>query len=339
MSNYVKAGYVYGGRLRDVTDIAAKQLNVINLAFGHCVDSRLEFDCSCADNVTRLREVNPELKILVSVGGWGAGGFSPMAATEANRSRFAESAVDIFRRARLDGIDIDWEYPCDSSAGIESSPDDKVNFTLMLKALRDALDKEKTPSGQRPMLTIAAGAGEYFINDTEMDKVAELLDYVSLMTYDMRGSWSHRSGHHTNLYKPCDDDPASVEHAVEIFHAAGVPLDKIVIGSAFYSRKWENVADKNHGYMQPCESTGGFGPSFSDLYENYIDKNGYVRYWDDVACAPYLYNGSTFISYDDEQSVAAKCEYVKAKSLRGIMYWEHSCDKTGRLLATIDSNL
>jgi chitinase len=159
MNNYVKAGYVSRHGLTQITEKAARSLNVINIAFGHCVDSEISFDCSCAGDIKVIRQYNPDIKILLSVGGWGSGGFSPMAATETNRKKFAVSAVHVMIAAGLDGIDIDWEYPCINSAGIEASPDDKYNFTYMLAALREELDTITTQSGNRPMLTTAVGAG------------------------------------------------------------------------------------------------------------------------------------------------------------------------------------
>ena len=72
---------------------------------------------------------------------------------------------------------------------------------------------------------------------------------------------------------------------------------------------------------------------------DYIDKNGYTRYWDDEAKAPYLFNGSTFLSYDDPESLKAKCEYVNREGYAGIFYWEHVCDATRTLLDTLYQNL
>ena len=61
------------------------------------------------------------IKALLSVGGWAAGGFSPAVATAKSREVFAESLVDIVNDFGFDGIDMDWEYPCDDVAGIEAS--------------------------------------------------------------------------------------------------------------------------------------------------------------------------------------------------------------------------
>ncbi len=255
MIKFIKAGYAGRNSLSGITAEAALSLNVMNIAFGHVADSRIVFDCGCAEDIDRIKTLNPEIKILLSVGGWGSGGFSPMASAPETRHKFAGSAGKILTECGLDGIDLDWEYPCIDTAGIEASPDDKFNFTLLLAALREELDTKKINSGNRPMMTIAAGAGDYYIKNTQIDLIAPMVDYISVMTYDMRGSWSYTTGHHTNLFKPqnSETDPESAEHSVGLFTSAGVPRKKIVIGSAFYSRKWENVKNENNGYLQQAK--------------------------------------------------------------------------------------
>ena len=336
MSKYYKIGYVWDRYLDKVTPEDLKILTHINIAFGLVEDGKVKIShLKNMEQLARLREINPQIKILLSVGGWGAGGFSNAAATAEGCEIFAQSALDAYNNLGLDGIDIDWEYPCSDAAGIDSSPKDKYTFTTMMQKIREALPTSA-------MVTIAAGAGEYFIAGTEMDKVVKYLDYVQLMTYDMAGG--KRTGHHTNLYAPSDAvRQSSADYAVNIFNQAGVPLDKIILGAAFYSRDWKDVqSTENNGLNQETSNTQsypGFGPKYSVLYDEYINKNNYVRYWDDNAKAPYLFNGSHFITYDDEESIAHKCGYIKKKNIKGIMYWEHSCDETRRLLNAINDNL
>jgi chitinase len=68
-------------------------------------------------------------------------------------------------------------------------------------------------------------------------------------------------------------------------------------------------------------------------------KNGFIRYWDPIAAAPYLYNPEKqiFVSYDDPQSLALKCKYVLAHKLRGIMFWDYESDSTGALLDAVNA--
>ena len=331
----LKAAYIVHNELKNTTADDARRLDVINIAFAHCRDSLFYFkDEESLSELPRLRLANRNLKILFSIGGWGSGGFSTMAREANTREKFALSCLDAVKRYGLDGVDIDWEYPCLDWAGIDASPDDRVNFTKLLETVREVFDRYD----EKLMLTIAVGNDSYFIENTEMDRVANVLDYVSLMTYDMRGCGDRVTGHHTNLFKPSLTLPRahrSVEHSVKIYHEAGVPLEKLVIGIAFYSRMWKNVESCENGGLYQKAAPGDYGPSYHEIREHYLDRNGFVRYYDSECEAPYLFDGSTFISYDDEESIAAKCRYVKDTGLLGVMYWEHSCDKTRVLLSAI----
>ena len=323
-------GYVTNGALQGVTREDANRLTHINLAFGKVKDGLLSMhELTHIDEVARIRALNPALRFVLSVGGWGAGGFSLMARTAAGREAFAASCLKEVEKYNLDGIDIDWEYPCDNSAEIDCDPSDKQNFTYLLQALRDAL-------GDGRIVSIAAGAGNYFIEDTEMDKVAAICDYVQIMTYDIRSGFQREAGHHTGLFtSPGDRLNGSVKASVDAFHAAGVPREKIVIGAAFYSRRWDGLPDVNHGLFQQAQTVGQYGPGYTRLVEEFIDRNGFTRYWDDDAKAPYLFNGSSLISYDDPESIRLKCEYLKEEGLLGIMYWDHGSDPSRKLLGAM----
>lgn len=340
-NNRLIIGYVQSSALPSITPEDARKMTHINIAFGHVRDDRVTVENTAnLDFLPRLREYNPNLGILLSIGGWSAGGFSEAAATAEGRRLFAETSVEILRKYQLDGIDVDWEYPTYAAAGIGASPDDKYTFTLLLEELRKALDAQGEKDGRHYYLTIAVGAGQYFVDGTEMDKAHKYLDWVQLMTYDMRGGFQNTTGHHTNLYTPTGDlNRSSVVDTVRIFTEAGVPKEKLVIGAAFYSRKWTNVPNVNNGMLQMSPANGGYGPDYSDLVANYIDKNGFVRHWDDEAKAPYLFDGSTFITYEDPESIKAKCQYLKEAGLLGIMFWEYSCDNTRTLLETIHKSL
>ena len=343
--NYIRAAYVYSGYLDKVTADDLKILTHINIAFGLVKNGCVTVDhirekLSAIENI---RKMKPEIKIVLSVGGWGAGGFSEAASTDEGCRLFAKTAADIQREFTLDGIDIDWEYPAIDEAGITATPEDRENFTRMLRYLREELDNCKAFDGGRCLLTIAAGAGKYFADQSaELPVITEILDFISLMTYDL-AKFDGYTGHHTNVYDPDSDDPRFAwggASTVEYFHEHGVPYEKMVYGAAFYSRRFNEVkSNDNNGLHQPAGVLNLYGPGFTDLYYNYIDKNGWTRYWDDTAKSPWLFNGTDFITYEDEQSIAEKCEYIKKKGILGIMYWEHSCDETRKLINTIGDGL
>jgi chitinase len=334
---YIVAGYIGHSHLPDLTKEDLMKLTHLLIAFAHVKDETIRTaHLRHLERLGQLKRDHPGLTILLSVGGWGAGGFSEAAATERGRQRMAESALRALSDYPFDGIDLDWEYPCYSEAGIASSPDDKTNFTLLLKTIRNALDRKGERDGRRYLLTIAAGADRYYLDGTEMDQAQKVLDFVQLMTYDMRGGFQTLTGHHTNLYTGTGDlFRISVDASVRMFVRAGVPREKIVIGAAFYSRMWKGVPDVRNGLYQMAAGAGGYGPDYTALAAEYIGKNGYARYWDDEAKAPYLFDGSSFISYDDEESIGHKGEYVRQNGLAGLMFWEYGCDRTHRLLDSI----
>src|SRR5690606_34219345 len=186
-----------------------------------------------------LKKINPDLKIIPSVGGWSwSENFSDAVLTPSSRKKFAKSNVDIVRQYDLDGVDIDWEYP--AMRGEEGNiyrPEDKQNFTLMFEEIRAELDRLAAETGKKYLLTAAVGGSKSFVNNTEMDKVGAILDYILIMTYDYGG---RTVAHHTNLYPMKGNETGSSAHkSVVDFMEAGVPAHKIGLGAAFYSRSRE----------------------------------------------------------------------------------------------------
>lgn len=337
---YVFAPYLgcgealYNVRVRDI-----ERVTHLNIAFMHVVDgeaSIAHLKKEDLDTIRGFKKINPDLKLVFSIGGWGAGGFSDACKTPEGLEKLASSTVKIALDEGFDGVDIDWEYPCSDQAGIDYGPYDKENFTAFMRSLRKHLDA----AGEGHILSVAVGAEQYYIDGTEMDKVAEVCDFINLMTYDMRGGFTNVAGHHTNLYYQQGDKnsgPAS-ERTVEIFHEAGVPYEKMVLGAAFYGRVWSGCNTwVNNGLGATAKTVGtGLWGGYDEIKRDYINKNGYVRFWDDAAKAPYLYNGDTFISYDDPDSLREKCKYIQEKGLAGMMYWVYGCHE---LFEAIENNL
>lgn len=326
-------GYVGKEHLKNVTDADAKNLDGINIAFAKVENNCVVYDDhGTKEEIVRLTAINPSLKFLISVGGWGAGNFSEAAYTDEARKTFAKTTLEWVNKLGLAGIDLDWEYPCDTGAGISGCKEDKQNFTLLLKELRETFDRQD----KTLLLTIAAGGTESYLKGVEAQEIIKYLDYIQLMTYDLRGASQLVTGHHTNVFESkFDSCRASVDSAVKDFMAAGIPAEKLVIGAAFYSRIWTGVPNDNNGLIQMGKTPGVAGPNYGELVENYINKNGYTRHWDDSAKAPYLYNGDAFISYDDEESIAHKVTYAKDNNLLGLMYWQYSSDSTKTLTGVL----
>jgi chitinase len=325
-------------------EINARKLTRINYAFANIKEGEIvegfSHDAENFATLNRLKRVNPSLKVLVSVGGWTwSGGFSDMALTRRSRARFILSAVRFVERYKLDGLDIDWEYPGQVGNGNTFRSQDKQNFTLLLAELRHRFDLEQKRLGRRLYTSIATGASQKFLDNTEMDKVQRYVDTVNLMTYDFYVG-GPMTGHDAPLFhNPADPKNVSAERSIEIYLQAGVPARKIVLGVPFYGRSWGEVSSANEGLFQPGKAARGVHFSYPELPN--LLATGFVRHWDATASVPFLYNPQTqvFVTYEDPQSLAAKCRFVRQRRLGGVMFWEYSNDSTGILLDAVHAGL
>ena len=189
----------------------------INYAFAH-VDStfsKLKIDNEGRlSEITALKQKAPHLKVLLSVGGWESGRFSEMAANEQYRLSFANDCRRAIEQFQLDGIDIDWEYPTSSAAGISSSPDDTQNYTLLMRDLRKAIGPDK-------LLTLASVYNGNYIDFKAIDPY---IDFVNVMVYDI----NRPPYHHAALYRSPLVGDGCGEEAVEAHIQKEVPVEKLV---------------------------------------------------------------------------------------------------------------
>lgn len=352
--NYMVVGYVAGFRNYDFSKIDASLLTHINYAFANIIDGEVMFGSEAIDNtgmnaedirvLSALKEVNPDLKILVSVGGWGwSGNFSDAALTDSSRSRFGASAARFISDYSLDGIDIDWEYPNHPGAGNTYRPEDVRNFTLLLECVRKHIDSLALAEGRKEkyLLTIATGASEHYAANTELGPLSQYLDFINIMTYDFHHGASTQTGHHANLWLSSLDTPDgdATDRAVELHLKAGVPPEKLNIGIPFYGRVWRGVEPVNNGLYREAATTGA-GMPYAEVLKALADP-AFTRFYDSTAASPFLWNASdsVFISYEDEGSIAARMEYVRSKGLGGVMFWEYTEDIDGLLLNAISEGL
>lgn len=353
-ADYMVVAYVSGYRNFDFSKIDAAKLTHINYAFANIIDGEVMFGSEAIDNtemnaddirtLTALKTVNPDLKVLVSVGGWGwSGNFSDAALTDSSRNRFAASAARFIRDYGLDGIDIDWEYPNHPGAGNTYRPEDVHNFTLMLECVRKHIDSLAAAKGRKEkyLLTIATGASELYAANTELGPLSEYLDFINIMTYDFHHGASTQTGHHANLWLSSWDAPDgdATDRAVELHLKAGVPPEKLNIGIPFYGRVWKGVEPVSNGLYREAATTGA-GMPYTEVLKALADP-AFARIYDSSAASPFLWNerDSVFISYEDPASIAVRMEYVRKKGLAGVMFWEYTEDVDGMLLRAITEGL
>src|SRR6478752_1556673 len=201
--------YVGGFRgLINTDSIDVWRLSHINYAFIDIKDNRawLHHEATDTINLQRLSElknINPTLKILISIGGWTwSKNFSDAVLTDTSAQNFAQSAVDIVSKYDLDGVDIDWEYPGMIGDSNVYRPEDRTGYTNLFKNLREKLDALGKQTNKKYFVTTAIGGSLEFLQHTQLEVAQQYLDYINLMAYDFNEGYDNMAGHHTNLFSP-----------------------------------------------------------------------------------------------------------------------------------------
>lgn len=344
-------------------EIPVEKLTHIIYSFTNVIDGEMKFRNPESagpklEALVKQKERNPNLKVMIACGGWGADGFSDMALTEESRAKFIQSASEFIKQYQLDGMDMDWEYPGISGAGTMARTEDTQNFTVLMKGLREMLDTFDS----HKILTFASAGWKRYYDFIELNEVMKYADYTNVMTYDQVSGVSIYTGHHTplgdmrsediqgtpfqahldSLYQSGenpDPDPKSAQKIVDFLIKEGVDPKQIVIGGAFYGRVWKGVPPTNNGLFQLSSGLHIGWMAYHQIREKYETDSSFQRYWDEKAEAPYLYNSSDslFVSYDDTVSLARKTRYAMEKGIGGIMFWELGNDtkEEGSLLNAI----
>ncbi len=301
------------------------------------------------NQLKKLKAKYPNIKVLISLGGWTySRGFSSAARPE-NRVAFVSSCIDAYIRGNLpvtdgaggagaalgvfDGIDLDWEYPvaCGLSCG---APEDNANFTALLAEFRRQLN------AVRPglLLTVAVGAGIDKIRVTDPGNYHQYLDFINVMTYDFHGAFDPITNHHSALYgSPADPSTGDTRSynsndAIQAFRSRGVPASKLNLGIGFYGRGWTNVSSTNNGLYQTGTAAPATYEAGIEDYKVIKTKSG-SHHTDATARAHWLLSGNTFWSYDDPALIFEKMQYVKNQNLGGAFFWEFSGDDAQGSLA------
>ena len=320
------------------------------------------------NQLKKLKAQNPNLKVLVSIGGWTYSKFfSDAAATPARRQAFVSSCINMFIKGNLptgiggdpaggtgaaagvfDGIDLDWEYPGSAGghAGNHVSASDKANFTALAAEFRSQLDAYGATTGKHYLLTAFVSADPAKVSvGFDVPGLMSSLDYATIQGYDMHGAWETVTNHQSSLHEPAGDpSPANAqfndELAVNTWVNAGAPKSKLQLGVPFYGRGWTGVTNANNGLFQ--NATGPASGTYEAGIEDYkVLKNlGYPVFRDNANGVAWLFNGSTFWTYDDPTAIGQKMAYIKSTGLAGVMIWElDGDDATGSLISAVNTGL
>jgi chitinase len=296
-----------------------------------------------AGNLNQLAELkakNPKLRVLISLGGWTLSAyFSDAALTDASRKKLVSSCVDLWIKGNLpgltagvaagifDGVDLDWEWPgSEGNAGNVIRPEDKTNFTLLAAEFRSQLDKLGRQTHKHYDLTAFLPAAPAKITaGFEANKIFKYLDFGTVQGYDYHGSWENRTNQQSSIFVPAgapDNPDFSIDNAINAWLAAGAKRDKLVLGMPYYSQGWTGITSGGNGRF--ATATGPAPGVFANGTEDYKTvKNlpGFTLYRDWRAGNSWLFDGTTYWTYDDPAQLLQKTLYIRAKGLGGAMMW------------------
>jgi chitinase len=286
------------------------------------------------ERFTKLKEKNPELKVIVAIGGWNEGSikYSQMSRTREGRRKFIDSVIVFLDRFKFDGLDLDWEYPANRDS--EDYPEDKQNFAHLVRETREEFDKYGY------LLTAAVSAGEPTIKKAyDIPTISRYFHFISIMAYDFHGAWDKHTGHHSPLYRnPLDVgqfEVFNVNHSVSYWIANGAPRDKLVLGMGTYGRGVTLNKAAENGLYAPGDKPIRAGPYTREAgfwgYNEICDTlrrepDRWTVVTDPYYMAPYAYNGREWIGYDTPESIKIKAEYARDMGLAGGMVWSLETD-------------
>ena len=316
-----------------LTEEQEQSLDIVNYAFSQIVKSTKNgvttFSISAPGLVYRLTKPlhNAGIRVVLSLGGWQNDSsfwntYREACSTTEYRTQVAEAIYECMKSNNLDGIDFDWEYPGSS---------DKTIFFELIKEVKRVFVAHGC---EDYLITMAIPGGSWSALGYDYAKLDAYTDYYYVMTYDLDSS--SVTMHHTAL-KTSNTSRPSIQSSVEYLLQNKVTPSKIVIGAAFYGRIYQGVSNTNNGLSQSYEKRSTI--SYTGIKEDYLSRlnTEVFEYYDSGANASYLYDTKNhiFITYDNEQSIIAKCNYVSENKLGGIMFWSFNNNPSGELLHAI----
>ncbi|MGL4774367.1 MAG: glycosyl hydrolase family 18 protein, partial [Clostridium sp.] len=306
-----------------------------------------------------MKKEHPDVKLLLSIGGWAASrGFYTMMDTDAGIDAFVDSCVEFIRTYGFDGVDIDFEFPSSTSQSgnpadfdVSEPRRDTINerYNVMMKKLREGIDKAGEEDGKDYLLTAAVSASSWVLGGVSSNEYAKHLDFLSVMSYDFHGGWNEFVENQANIYP----DPADRETMNMLMPVLGMdwaykyyrgvlPPEKILMGVPYYTRGWENVQGGNGTGLHGSSKTPATGKYniWADLDENgneipaganplwhvlnLMEQDPNLKvHWDDVGKVPYIWQNEekVFLSFENERSIDERLKYIEEKNLGGALIW------------------
>lgn len=305
-----------------------------------------------------MKKMYPDTTVLVSTGGWAASqSLWLVMDSEENMNKFADSAVSFIRKYGFDGIDIDFEYPSETSQSGNPADFDiseprrkgiSERYTQFAKIMSKKLADASTEDGKYYWFTSAVTASSWVLGGQNSSEFLDYFDFVSVMSYDYHGGWNQYVENQANIYADPNDTETKPLALPTLgfdwsmrYYRGRVQSEKILMGVPYYTRGWTNVQGGDHGLhgssktpatgqdniwhdkdANNTETPAGANPLWHVLNLMKKDSN-YQKYWDPAGRVPYVWNEQTktFLTFEDEQSIQERINFVEENNLGGVLIW------------------
>jgi chitinase len=333
----VKAAYWFPGNEFPVSSIDSTLFTHLFCAFADLNSTTYKVTISSPNSAQfstftqTVQKKNPSVKTLLSIGGGDskASTFASMATQPSTRKSFIDSSIKLARSNNFHGLDLDWEYP--------STKEEMTNFGSLLNEWRAAVAAESKSSGKAPLLLSAAVfySSDYYSLIYPIQAISNTLDWLNVMAYDFYTPDANNSPAKTGppaaLYNPTSK--VSGDAGVRAWIQSGVAAKKLVLGLPFYGHGWRLVNANNHGIFAPANGAASDGLGYGGI-KDFITQNRGTAVYNATIVTDYCYAGTTWIGYDDTQSISTKVTYAKGKGLLGYFAWHVGADKNFALSQT-----
>lgn len=302
----------------------------IIIAFASVDKNRIYFidDDTIIDSVVKLKRKNPKLKLLMSVVSFNSQdvGFPVMVTNETNRKEFIDSAIQLMTEYSLDGIDLDWEFP---AWPVSKNITQKDQFTQLLQEMRMYF---KT----KYLISVAVAAPfPIVVRAYDVPAIAKYADFVNIMCYDYHSFvwYLPLTGPNAPLYAgPTDsgyEQTLNTNYTIHFWLQSGMPKNKIMLGMPIYGHSWTLSDPSDHDFGAVAVGFGNIGEkgfvSYRDVCKFLESKKTKSVFNGDMR-VPYAYKEKEWISYDNQQSLSYKAEYVTEMGLGGAMIFSLNHD-------------
>lgn len=334
-SETIKGQYFDGNKIKKVQELTIAFAKINNNGSIYLVDIEPDLKGNYGfknfkNEIFKIRQNNPNIKITLAIGGWGADGFSDLGINKNKLNSFLDSIKEKVLTYGFDGIEINWLYPVNGGNGtITARASDKETFSMLLHSIREVLNDLTLSTKKQYLLSFGMPANKEYIKWVDLKTTIKSVDYVTLQAYDFDYSYKDKTAYVSNIYSTTSD--ISISSYVDFFLKNGIPKEKLVLGAPLYGKAWKIGKNQNKLFYIPYEKNLYPNGIAYDLIKKFLSF-GFKENFDDVTKSSYIYENDTLISYENYKSIKEKINYVKKIGLKGIKFWEYGNNYNGDLI-------